>query len=206
MISGKELKKKGVIFLNSIFMSNHPIIIIGIIAAILLIFVILSIYTQSKDNIITEFQKHQLTSVESAAHGIEGFIREIIKDLRILSELRSGHDEELPMNQSSLNNLYSLHQQGDSFLVSLSYFDNQRNLRLAAPALDGKGENKKADHLWGKGGITLGSAEKLHISRLFFNEKAEGRVRISIPVFDGGKKQESEEKYFLGALAADIDI
>jgi hypothetical protein len=90
MISGNELKKKGLKFINNIFMSNHPIIIAGVIVATILTFVILSIYTQSKDNIVNEFQKHQLTSVESAAHGIEGFIKEVIKDLCMLSELKAG--------------------------------------------------------------------------------------------------------------------
>ncbi|MEW6379927.1 MAG: sigma 54-interacting transcriptional regulator [bacterium] len=206
MISGRQLKEKGTIFLNDIFKSNHPIIITGIVAVILLIFVILSIYTQSKDNIVNEFQKHQLTSVESAARGIEGFIKEVIKDLCILSELKSGQDSELPIKQAALDNLYALHAKENGFLVSLFYFDQQGNLRLAAPALPGRGENLMAGYGRGKNPAGVNDVTKLHISRLFFNEKREGRIRVSVPVFYTDTSSGHERRKFLGILAADIDV
>jgi len=212
MSIGQELKEKSNIFLDNIYRSNHPIIIAGIVAVILLIFVILSIYTQSKDNIISEFQKHQLTSVESAAHGIEEVINEVIKDLCILNELKSDQDPAMPIKQTSLDNLYSLHLKKNGFLVSLFYFDKQGKLQQAAPQLADRGEDIRADYDWEKQPKSP-SGDMIFISKLFFNEKREGRIRISVPVFgvDTSHPAEAspagyEQRKLLGTLAADIDV
>ncbi|MGA1875476.1 MAG: sigma 54-interacting transcriptional regulator [bacterium] len=206
MIDKNELKKRVSVFFNNAFINNYPIVTAGIIVAILLIFIILSIYKQSKENIVNEFQNHQLTSVESAARGIEGFIKNIAKDLCVIRQLRSVQAGELAAIKSTLENLYSLHKGDDYFLASLSYFDAKGKLLAVAPSeTEGKEYSLAADDLQ-KYPFHSGSEADFHISGLLFNEEREGIIRISAPVFLDQKYVQPGKERLVGILAACIDV
>jgi len=200
------VKKRVKKFLNNIFINNYAIVTAGIIIAVLSIFIILSIYKQSKQNIINEFQKYQLTSVESAARGIEGFIKNIIKDLCFLGQLRSAQNMDLTSVRSTLENLYFFSKEEDSFLTSLFYFDNQGALKFVIPS-EGLEEGYIQTEIdRAECSFKSSEADKFYISKLFFNHQEEGRIRISVPIVAQVEQRETGEIKFLGTLAADIDV
>ncbi len=200
------MKKRVANFLNNIFISNYAIVTAGIIIAVLSIFIILSIYKQSKQNIINEFQKYQLSSVESAARGIEGFIKNTINDLRFFGQLKSIQNMDFTSMRSTLENLYFFRKEEDSFLTSLFYFDHQGSLKFAIPSegLEKGYIQTNIDHA--QYSFNSSEADNFHISKLFFNHQDEGRVRISVPIVDHAEQREPGEIFSLGTLSADIDV
>lgn len=205
MISSNELKQKARDFFNNVFISNYPIVTAGIISAILLIFIIFSIYTQSKDNIIHEFQKHQLTSVESAARGIEGVIENIIKDLGMLKHLISVQNQEVPALRASFENLHSFYQKEDKFLTTLLYYDNQGSLQIVIPPSESSEDHYTTEGNLNKPSSLFNTKDELTISRLLLDQQNEGRIRVSAPVFHTQGTPLGKGEFF-GTLAADIDI
>ncbi len=180
---------------NKFFVNNYTIVTTGIFFAVALIFVTLSIYKKSKENIIEEFQKHQLTSVESAARGIEVFIKNIVKDLHLLKKFKAFQVNDFPTKRETLENLFSLYKKDGSFLSSLYCYDKQGVLQVSIPFNELEGNVLEENFPSPK------NQDSFKISKLFFTEKNEGKIQIIIPILN-----EESGGNFLGTLAADINV